>query len=77
MKRIVAQELAPSPICPRTLKYHPVSGALIAGGRTLCRRLDGENVDADAMLQARAPLRRRNDARVFSGRQNGGRRVGL
>jgi hypothetical protein len=32
MKRIVAQELAPSPICPRTLKYHPVSGALLATG---------------------------------------------
>jgi hypothetical protein len=32
MKRIVAQELDPSPICPRTLKYHPVSGALLATG---------------------------------------------
>ncbi|MBR2006161.1 MAG: hypothetical protein IJ991_18540 [Thermoguttaceae bacterium] len=32
MKRIVAQELDPSPIWPHTLKYHPVSGALIATG---------------------------------------------
>lgn len=32
MKRIVAQELGSSPIWPRTLKYHPVSGALIATG---------------------------------------------
>lgn len=32
MKHIVAQELAPSPICPRTLKFHPVSWALIATG---------------------------------------------
>lgn len=32
MKRIVAQELVASPIWPHTLKYHPVSGALIATG---------------------------------------------
>ncbi len=32
MKRIVAQELVASPICPHNLKYHPVSGALIATG---------------------------------------------
>ena len=32
MKRIVAQELDSSPICPRTLKYHLVSGALLATG---------------------------------------------
>ncbi|MBQ2851239.1 MAG: hypothetical protein IJE77_12225 [Thermoguttaceae bacterium] len=32
MKRIVAQELDSSPIWPHTLKYHPVSGALIATG---------------------------------------------
>ena len=32
MKHIVAQELDPSPIGPHTLKYHPVSGALIATG---------------------------------------------
>lgn len=32
MKRIVAQELDSFPIWPHTLKYHPVSGALIATG---------------------------------------------
>lgn len=32
MKHIVAQELDPSPIRSHTLKYHPVSGALIATG---------------------------------------------